>query len=225
MGLDFYYMPASAPCRTVIMVARDLNITLNLKPLDLMTGEHLKPEFVAINPQHTIPTLHDTDSGLALWESRAIATYLINKHSPGHALYPSDVEKRALIDQRLYFDIGTVYPALAKVLYPQIFHGQPLDVEADKAFKDKLAFLDGFLNGKSYLAGDNRTVADLAVYSSLGMLTAIDYDLAAYANIVAWQTRLASELSYNDEVNVQPLTAFKAFCDAKKAAAVEPASN
>lgn len=42
-------MPASAPCRSIIMLAKELGIELNLKHLDLHNGEHLKPEFVAVS--------------------------------------------------------------------------------------------------------------------------------------------------------------------------------
>lgn len=49
MAIDLYYMPASAPCRSIIMLAKELGIELNLKLLDLRNGEHLKPEFVAVS--------------------------------------------------------------------------------------------------------------------------------------------------------------------------------
>lgn len=62
--LDFYYMLYSAPCRSILMTAKVLGIELNKKQVDLDAGEHLKPEFVKINPQHTIPTLVDGDFAL-----------------------------------------------------------------------------------------------------------------------------------------------------------------
>lgn len=56
-----------------------------------------------------MPTIDD--NGFILSESRAIAIYLAEKYFPqGHALYPNDVKQRALINQRLQFDCGTLYP-------------------------------------------------------------------------------------------------------------------
>lgn len=49
MGIDFYYAPASSPCRAVQLAAKAVGIELNLKPLDLMKGEHLKPEFLKVS--------------------------------------------------------------------------------------------------------------------------------------------------------------------------------
>lgn len=41
--------------------------------------------------------------------SRAICTYLIEKYGKNDALYPKDPQKRAIINQRLFFDAGTLY--------------------------------------------------------------------------------------------------------------------
>jgi glutathione S-transferase len=49
MTIDFYYLPASAPCRTVLLAAKALDVDLNLKLTNLMTGDHLKPEFLKVN--------------------------------------------------------------------------------------------------------------------------------------------------------------------------------
>lgn len=48
------------------MLAKMIGVELELKTLNVLEGEQLKPEFVQLNPQHTIPTLDD--HGLVLWE-------------------------------------------------------------------------------------------------------------------------------------------------------------
>src|SRR6266487_4464883 len=111
MPIDLYYMPASPPCRTVLMVAKHLNIPLNLKLINIRGGDLQKPEFLKLNPQQCAPTIVDGD--FSLWESRAIITYLANKYAPGNSIYPSDPKKRATIDRLLYFDLGTFYKAIA----------------------------------------------------------------------------------------------------------------
>lgn len=76
--------------------------------------EQLKEDFIRINPQHTVPTLDD--DGFILTESRAIALYLVEKYFPdGHSLYPKDMNQRALINQRLQFDCGTLYPRIRTI--------------------------------------------------------------------------------------------------------------
>lgn len=62
-----------------------------------------------MNPQHTIPTLVDDD--FIIWDSHAIAGYLVGKYSSDDdSLYPKEPKKRALVDQRLHFDSGILFP-------------------------------------------------------------------------------------------------------------------
>lgn len=113
MPIDLYYTEASAPCRSVIMTAKMVGVELNLKKMDLMAGEQMKPEFVKINPQHNVPTIDD--EGFYLNESRAICSYLVNKYGKDDTLYPKDANARALVDQRLYFDMGVFYYRFGQV--------------------------------------------------------------------------------------------------------------
>lgn len=109
---------------------------MQIKTVNLFVKEQLAPEFVKINPQHCVPTIDD--DGFYLWESRgelilsrdlnrltnfpslfnfhlAIAQYLVETKVPGNTLYPSDPVERALVNQRLYFDAGTLYPRVRAI--------------------------------------------------------------------------------------------------------------
>lgn len=48
MTIDFYYVPGSAPCRSVQMTAKAVGVELNLKLINLLAGEQLKPEFIKV---------------------------------------------------------------------------------------------------------------------------------------------------------------------------------
>ena len=51
------------------------------------------------------------DGDFCLNESRPTAIYLISKYGKDDKLYPKDVTTRAIVDQRLYFDMGVFYKA------------------------------------------------------------------------------------------------------------------
>jgi glutathione S-transferase len=49
MTIDLYYMPASTPCRPVLLLAKAVGVDLNLKQINLMEKEHLTPEFLKVS--------------------------------------------------------------------------------------------------------------------------------------------------------------------------------
>lgn len=63
-----------------------------------------------------MPTLVEED-GYVLWDSHAIAGYLIAAYAPDDSLYPKeDIRLRATIDQRLHFDNGVLFTSLVSIL-------------------------------------------------------------------------------------------------------------
>lgn len=99
-----YFTAGSPPARAVLMLCRELDIDVEVKPVDLFNGEQLKEEFLKLNPAHEVPTWVEGD--FILTESRAILAYLVNSRKPGSTLYPTEAKARAVVDQRLNYDFA-----------------------------------------------------------------------------------------------------------------------
>jgi len=161
-------------------------------------GQTTSPEYMAKYPAHLTPMLEE--EGLpqgALGESCAIMAYLSNKHGL-EQFYPSDPGRRAMIDNAMFYLIGTVYPLLARATYPVLAFGQyPGEVatsEAGDELKDKArkdaeealaepleVYNTFFLAGKPFIGGDHPSIADIRLAATLEFLRAIDYDLPQWA--------------------------------------------
>lgn len=114
MSLTLYFAAGSPPSRSCLILARILKLDIEIKNINLAAGDQHKPEFLKLNPLHQVPVLVDGDFVLA--EGRAILGYLVNKYSPGNSLYPIDPQKRAKVDQRLYYDATVVFEAAAQII-------------------------------------------------------------------------------------------------------------
>lgn len=203
-----------------MLTAKELGVDdkINVKFIDLMQGEHLKPEFIAVNPQHTVPTLVDNENNFTVWESRAIASYLVNKYKPG-SLLPSDTKDRATVERHLYFDASTLYPTLAQIYVP-IFRQNKKPEEAKiTLLKDKLKLLDTEVKDKKYVVGNSLTLADLSYLTTLGLVASLKkimgFQAEEFPNLVTYLKGLKESLPYYAEVTEDALTKFKDFIEAK----------
>lgn len=200
MAITIYHFPPSAPSRCAVLVAKALGLDVDIKVVNLFDKEQLKPDFVKINPQHVVPTL--TDGDFTIWESRAIATYLANSYEKGDKLYPKDPKARALVDQRLQFCAGTLYPRIRAICFPVLFLGE-IEVEESKksSLEEAIGFLDIFLDENDFVTGNTLTIADISIAASLSSIIAVGWDVTAYANVAKWFAKCTLEIPGYMEIN------------------------
>jgi glutathione S-transferase len=209
MAPALYMVWASPPVRAVLMTAKSLDLDLDLKEIDLIKGEHKTPQFLKINPQHTVPTLV-ADDGFVLWDSHAIMSYLVSKSSKDDSLYPKDLKKRALVDQRLHFDSGVAFALALKILRPIVYDGKKtVEQEEKDAIEEVYAFVETFLEGRRWIAGDSVTIADYSLISTITSLNVLSkVDAAKYSRVAAWLQRAETLPEY--EANKKGLDLFAA---------------
>ncbi|MEO5698896.1 MAG: glutathione S-transferase family protein [Casimicrobiaceae bacterium] len=192
--MKLYFHPVSTTSRPIVLFATEEGIDLDYEVVDLFTGAHFQPPYVAINPNRQVPVLEDGD--FRLTESSAILKYLAEKsRSPA---YPSDLRKRARVNERMdWLNTGFYRDFSYGLVYPQIFPHlkRPDDrVQAgtiawgkEKAESWLTVMNDNLLGPKNeFLCGDEITLAD---YFGVAMITlgeAIRCDYQRYPNIGRW---------------------------------------
>ena len=85
--MKLYVTPPSPRAFKVVAVMHHLALDAELAFVDLLHGDHMKPEFAALNPNRKMPVLED--DGFLLWESNAIMQYLASKR-PEAGLWPAE---------------------------------------------------------------------------------------------------------------------------------------
>jgi glutathione S-transferase len=172
-------------------------------------GKTTSPEYLAKYPAHLTPMLEE--EGLprgALGESCAIMAYLCNKHGLDQ-FYPRDPAERAMVDNAMFYLIGTLYPLLARATYPALgfaqYPGEVATSGADETMKAKAradaeaalaepldVYRSFFLDGKPFIGGDTPSIADIRLAATLEFLRAIDYPMPAW--VEEFMTRMEETL-------------------------------
>lgn len=170
-----YHFPYSQHARRVVSLLEEAQLDCELRHVAMDKLEHLSAEYLAINPNHQVPTLLDGD--IKIHESNAILRYLCAKHQLAD-WYPTDLAVRARIEQWLDWNQCRLSPAVVDVVLNSVFLGAKGDREAIERGRNKLRellpVLDAGLDGRRFLAGQRPTIADLSLGSSIFQLSLAD---------------------------------------------------
>ncbi len=163
--------------------------------INIIEGEQFSSGFVAANPNSKIPALmdHTTDPPIRVFESGTILLYLAEKFG---AFIPTDARGRAECLSWLFWQMGAT-PFLGGG-FGHFYAYAPVKIEyAIDRFamevKRQLDVLDRRLAEAAYLAGDEYTIADMAVWPWYGgvmnnvVYNAAEFlDAASYTNVRRW---------------------------------------
>ena len=123
MAITLYYGSGSPYAWRVHLALEHKALPYDRKMLSFSAGDTRKPEFVALNPRHRVPTI--TDGDLTLYESNAIVEYLEEAYpGRGQPLFPGDVKNRALI-RRLISEVDNYFDKATDEITTQAFSTKP----------------------------------------------------------------------------------------------------
>ncbi|HMM76028.1 MAG TPA: glutathione-dependent disulfide-bond oxidoreductase [Gammaproteobacteria bacterium] len=163
--------------------------------IDILKGDQFGSGFVEVNPNSKIPALLDRSATppVRVFESASILIYLAEKFS---AFLPSTQPARAECLSWLFWQMGSA-PYLGGG-FGHFYAYAPVKIEyginrfAMEA-KRQLDVLDRNLAHRRYVAGDEYTLADIAIFPWYGMLVIGDLynaqeflDVASYRHVARW---------------------------------------
>jgi GST-like protein len=186
------YTDATPNGLKISICLEELGLAYNIRRVYL-GGEQKTPEFTKLNPNNKIPVL--VDDGFVLTESNAILMYLAEKNGK---LLPNDGKLRANLVEALFFQASSLGPMFGQLL---VFAGAwknefpPVTGRYLKEVNRILAVLETRLQGQTYFAGDEFTIADIAILAwiRVGFITPIGKMLALSdkPKLNAWWERVS----------------------------------
>lgn len=185
--------------RLVRMFLLEKELALPFEEIDILGGENRREPYVAKQPSGQMPALQ-LDDGRVIGETIAICEYLEEKH-PKPPLVGSTPEERAetrMWQRRIELGItehlfnGFRFAEGLALFKPRIVT-VPEAAAGLKAIKqDRLAWLDRQLEGKTWIAGERFTVADIQLFVALDFGATVGQPLdPKLGNVTAWFGRVA----------------------------------
>ncbi len=166
MAITFYAGSGSPWVWRVWLALEHKALPYDLRMLSFSAGDTRKPEFVALNPRHRVPTI--VDDGFVLYESNAIVEYLDEAYpGRGAPLFPGGPRERAVV-RRLVAEIDNYLDKATDPWFDQVFYKKPEErdaaalASATEAIRGELAMLGEGMRG-DFLAGP-LSAADYALY-------------------------------------------------------------
>lgn len=206
--MKIYADPITVNCRKVLAGLDFLGAPFERVHVDYFTGAHKGPEYTALNPNQSVPTLVDGD--LVLWESNAILQYVADKVNNTSA-YSLDPKKRADTNRWLLWESSSWFPSCYVYLVENCVKpllgtsADPAVLAAQDANFHKLAgILDQRLSKSRWITGDQPSIADIAIAAPMHLHKEQKLPLDQHAPLKRWLTEGIEKLPCWEKTYVGP---------------------
>ncbi len=206
--MKLYHTPISPNSRRVWVALLEKKLDFELIEIHL-DGDHLEPEFVAINPFHRIPVLVDDD--FTVVESLAILDYLEAKY-PEPAMLPKEPKDLAVVRMVEMVTVNELIPGIYPLSSEKMGWGTPEPekiAEAKEKVHTVLTFFEGLLDDRPFFGSNDLTLAECVAGTVVPWMAWVGVPLDGYPKIQAWCDRLMSRPSWQEtQVTEADLLAF-----------------
>ena len=171
------YTLYSAPTgngRKAAIMLEELGVEYTYKPVNIITGDQFKEEYIKINPNSKIPTLIDhEENDFSIFESGAILLYLAEKHGK---FLSTNVLERSKTIQWLLFQNAGVGPMFGQFGHFYKYGGKDLQEKYSlhrytNESKRLLKVIDDRLSQSQFISGNEYGIADISTFPWIAVLS------------------------------------------------------
>jgi glutathione S-transferase len=167
--MKLYHASQSRSVRPRWML-EEIGVPYEIVRLNLSAGDAKKPEYLAVNPNGTVPTLVDGD--LTLFESAAICQYLADKFAQKRLAPPLGTPARGLYYQWIHYAMSALEPPIVALFMhtirkPEAERVATIAAESRTQLAAVLRVLEHALAGREHILGAEFTAADVMLGSTL----------------------------------------------------------
>lgn len=204
--ITIYGRADSSNVQAVMWGATELGLDVDRLDYGNRFGGNDTPEYLALNPNGTVPTLRDGD--LILWESCAILRYLSARYGDGGPFWPSDTVARAKVDQWAeWAKIAAATEFTVPIFWSRVrTRAVDRDEDALRAsiakYERRLDILEAQIGGSDYVLGAEFTLADILAGHVLYRWFDMDIKRRPRAVIENYYRRLSARPAFRKHVMV-----------------------
>ncbi len=203
--IDVYSWPTPNGHKVHIML-EECGLPYQAHPVNIGKGDQFQPEFLKISPNNKIPAIIDPDGPdgkpIPVFESGAILLYLAEKTGQ---FMPSRTREKYEVLQWLMFQMGGLGPMLGQAHHFRIYAPEKIAYAIDRytnEAKRLYGVLDRQLQSHAYVAGEDYTIADIAIFPWLRSWQNQGIDWADFPTLKAWFDRIGERPAVQRGVQV-----------------------
>ncbi len=172
--------------RKVSLMLEECGLDYTTHAINIGKDEQFAPDFLKISPNNKIPAIVDTDNGKSLMESGAIMMYLADKSGK---FWPQDPDGKWSTVEWLMFQMGGVGPMFGQCHHFTKYNPGKAPYAQDRYLaetKRLYGVMDRKLAKTGYLACNEYTIADMAVWPWVARFDWQTVDLNEFPNVRRW---------------------------------------
>ena len=182
--------------RKISIMLEEVGLPYQVIPIDISKGDQFKPAFLAINPNNKIPAIVDDDNGQAFFESGAILLYLAEKTGK---LLPENTNDKWQVMQWLMWQLAGQGPMLGQAHHFLHFNPGTSEYAEERYLQEAkrlYTVLEKQLQGQHFVAIDELTIADIAIWPWVSRYQFQKIDLHNFPNVLEWYLELAKRPAF-----------------------------